>query len=265
MSIQKGIIKLKGKLDDISFYESNGKALARKAGGVSKEVIMGSASFARVRENMSEFAGAARAGKGLRLTLAPVTGSYADGRLGARLVGIMKQICNLDSGGVRGQRSISITLYSDALRGFELNRNTPFSSVFTAAYKLTSEGNRKKAAFIVEGLDANTGIKAPAGATHYRLAQLLGVFSNYALEANTGEYQPVDAANNSRNAVKFSNFIGLTDGTQNITLETTLPDEVTPGADVRVVQCVGIEFYQRINGSYYILNAGNAMQVVGLF
>ena len=62
MAKQKGIIKLTGKIGDLSFYKSKDGYLAREKGGVDGERIKNDPAFARTRENGSEFGLAATAG-----------------------------------------------------------------------------------------------------------------------------------------------------------------------------------------------------------
>jgi hypothetical protein len=53
MAKQKGIIKLKGTLGDITFYKSQDGFLAREKGGVDASRIANDANFQRTRENGS--------------------------------------------------------------------------------------------------------------------------------------------------------------------------------------------------------------------
>lgn len=66
MAKQKGIIKLKGTLGDITFYKSQDGFLAREKGGIEASRIASDRAFQRTRENGSEFGNANKAGKMLR-------------------------------------------------------------------------------------------------------------------------------------------------------------------------------------------------------
>lgn len=66
MARQKGIIKLKGKIGDISFYKTQDGHLAREKGGVDGERIANDPAFVRTRENGAEFGSSANSGKTLR-------------------------------------------------------------------------------------------------------------------------------------------------------------------------------------------------------
>lgn len=66
----KGIVQFTGSFNGLSFYELNGKIVVRKTGGFDGEKIKKNANYARVRENSSEFAHCAKAGKYFRSAIA---------------------------------------------------------------------------------------------------------------------------------------------------------------------------------------------------
>jgi hypothetical protein len=51
MARQKGILKIEGSLDDITFYKKGDSFLVRNKGGISKQRIANDPAFARTREN----------------------------------------------------------------------------------------------------------------------------------------------------------------------------------------------------------------------
>ena len=55
MARQKGIIKLKGSIGDVSFYKTKDGYLAREKSGVDKDRIKNDPAFQRTRENGAEF------------------------------------------------------------------------------------------------------------------------------------------------------------------------------------------------------------------
>jgi len=70
MARQKGIIKLKGTIGDITFYKTSQDGhLALEKGGIEKSRIESDPAFQRTRENGAEFGRAGKAAKcsGLRL------------------------------------------------------------------------------------------------------------------------------------------------------------------------------------------------------
>ena len=62
MARQKGIIKLKGTIGDITFYKTQDGHLAREKGGIDASRIASDPAFQRTRENGSEFGRAGKAG-----------------------------------------------------------------------------------------------------------------------------------------------------------------------------------------------------------
>ena len=55
MAKQGGLLKVVGKLDDLSFYKSADGFLVRTKGGVSGDRIANDPTFQRTRENGAEF------------------------------------------------------------------------------------------------------------------------------------------------------------------------------------------------------------------
>jgi hypothetical protein len=110
MAKSKGLLKIEGALDGMTFYKSQDGYLVRTKGGVSGKRIANDAAFARTRENMAEFSTCASAGKLFRAALRVLTASTSDTRLTARVTQLMTQIKNLDGVSARGERLVSVGL-----------------------------------------------------------------------------------------------------------------------------------------------------------
>jgi hypothetical protein len=89
MAKQKGIIKLKGTIGDITFYKSKDGYIAREKGGVDAKRIANDPAFQRTRENGSEFGRAGKAGKTLRMALRTLLLNSSDSRMVSRLTQLM--------------------------------------------------------------------------------------------------------------------------------------------------------------------------------
>src|ERR1051326_4745441 len=118
MAKQKGVIKVGGTLDEVTFYQRNGKSLAKKRTSLNGSKIKNGKQFKRTRENMSEFGGSALVGKSLRVALSLILTIFADSLFVSRLVKVMRGISEKGSG-VRGQRSFDILTNKNLLKGFE--------------------------------------------------------------------------------------------------------------------------------------------------
>jgi len=85
MAKQKGIIKLKGTIGDITFYKSKDGYIAREKGGIDARRIATDPAFQRTRENGAEFGRAGKAGKTLRTALRPLLIYSSDSKMVSRL------------------------------------------------------------------------------------------------------------------------------------------------------------------------------------
>jgi hypothetical protein len=265
MSRQTGLIKLKGNIGGISFYRSEGEDLAKTANGPSKEKILSDPNFVRTRENNTEFGASATAAKALRLALVTAIQTMGDPRLPSRLTKLFKEI-NLKGTGVRGQRPITLSANRTMLENFEFNNGVSFSSVFNAPYTFTNNAARLQGTITIPAFLPGSYISAPSGATHFRLSQAIGVVSDYSFNAVTGRYDATDPLLNTLNGVAYSAVTALNSAAPvNFSLVASLAGTPTMTATTSVVQCFGIEFYQRVGATDYLLAQGNCMKTVKLF
>ena len=267
MSKQVGLIKLKGNIGGISFYKAGGEDLARIANGPSKERIQNDATFQRTRENNTEFGGAATAAKSLRMGLATAVQGKGDARLPSRLTKIFKEISNKGTGS-RGQRGIPLSGNRAMLEGFDFDERLSFSGIFNAPLTIAPNVARNQCVITAAAFLPRDFVKAPSGATYFRLVSALAVVSDYVYSASSGHYEPVDPTLNMLNVVAYSPMTALASTvTVTLTLTATLPGTPAPTmtATSSAVQCLGIEFYQRVGTGDYLLAQDNCMRIVKVF
>ena len=106
MARQKGIIKLKGTIGDITFYKTQDGHLAREKGGIDASRIKNDPAFQRTRENGAEFGRAGKAGKTLRTALRPLLIYSSDSKMVSRLTQQMVKVIQADMTSVRGLRNV---------------------------------------------------------------------------------------------------------------------------------------------------------------
>lgn len=265
MSRQTGVLRLKGKMGGISFYSSDGQDLARVANGPSKERIEKDPGFKRTRENNTEFGGSAKTAKALRVALSAIIQTMAGSRLVSRLTKLFKQI-NLKANGKRGERPILLSANKEMLLNLNFDRKLNFSTIFSAPFTSLANADRNEGTVDIAAFNPDSFINSPSGATHFRLVQALGVVSDYTFDKSVGSYGPVDGVLNSLGNVTYSAMESLTPTAPiAINLVTALAGAPTMSTDVSVVQCLGIEFYQEVDGQMYQLSQGNTMKVVNVF
>lgn len=258
------LIKLKGNIGGISFYQSGGEDLARTATGPSKERIATDPAFVRTRENNAEFGGSATAAKAIRLALLTPLQTMSDAKLAARLTKMFKEI-NARSTGIRGQRPVTLSANRIVLENLEFNSKASFSSVFNAPFTVTNNAGRTQGTITIPNFVPSTLIQAPTGATHFRLMSAIGVVSDYVYNISTKRYDASDPTLNTLSGIAYGAVTALNTPTPvTFSLIASLPGTPVPTATVSVLQTIGIEFFQRVGTVDYLVGQG-CMKVVKLF
>jgi hypothetical protein len=238
-------------------------------GGPSGQQVYQAPEFVRTRENMNEFGGCALAAKSIRTGLAQLLNKMSDPQLAGRLTAIMKKINLEDQSEVRGRRAILISTQRKYLAGLNFDKNTSFEGIFFAPFTLalTNTGERSSITLTVPPFHPADLVRAPAGATHFRLVNALSVISDFEYNDTTGVYEPIEPALNELSALLYTNYIAL-DGTA----VTGLTDAIaalagTPALtdNVSVLASVGIEFYQYAGERYFPFSSGSALKIQAIF
>ena len=246
MAKQTGIIKLKGTIGGISFYKTSDGHLAREKGGVEASRIANDPAFQRTRENGSEFGRAGKGGKILRNAIRVLLQNAKDKRVVSRLTTDLLKIVKTDATNDRGLRTIEDGNMG-LLKGFEFNTNGKLGSALFAPYTNAFDRVSGDATVSIAPFAPTIRIAAPAGTTHFNMvmgvAELDFVAESSTFESDETAIQPYD---NAMGAV--------------IDLTAT----ITPNSTKPVVQVLGIEFYQEVNGTMYPLKNGsyNALSVI---
>ena len=240
MAKQTGIIKLKGTIGDISFYKSADGHLARSKGGVENR-IANDPAFQRTRENGSEFGRAGKGGKVIRNAIRVLLQNAKDKRVVSRLTKILVAVTKTDAVNERGLRTIEDG-DMNTLLGFEFKLGATLFTPYATAYdRAVGNVDLDIAAFA-----PTVRIAAPNGTTHFKI--VMGAAElDFANEASVFE--------NAETAILPYNGADIApiDLTVTLTANSVLP----------VLQVVGIEFYQEVNGQMYPLKNGafNALSV----
>lgn len=168
----KGILKITGQFDGLSFYEMNGKIIVRKTGGFDGKAIKSKANYARTRENAAEFGLASGIGKQLRLVLHPFLKRMHSSYLQHHVLKKMLEIMRCDTVSERGKRTVGKGLQTEEgqklLAGFELNKAVPLSLMIGCKPELSlAEGQ-----LVFEGMTAEA-VRFPEYATHIGLRAMV--------------------------------------------------------------------------------------------
>ena len=251
MARQKGIIKLKGTIGDITFYKTQDGHLAREKGGIDASRIKNDPAFQRTRENGSEFGRAGKAGKILRTSLRALLINTADGRMVSRLTQKMVEVIQADVTSVRGLRNM-IDGEAELLAGFEFNiRGKLGTSLFAPFVGAIDRVSGEITVDLAEFIPANM-IAAPSGTTHFKI---ISAGAEIDFEAETFVEAHSETA------------ILPWDGVATVAISHV--NAVTPNSTKPLFLALGVEFYQEVNGQMYALKNGSynplaLVQVSGL-
>jgi hypothetical protein len=263
MAKQTGPLKYVGTIGDIRHFKIKGQKghFAGMKGGPTADQVKNGDEFKRTRENMSEFAACARAGKSIRVALSELLKNMADRQLTGRLTAIMKQINLEDGSEARGQRAVNITDAPHYLEGLNFNKNIPFNSIYRGDYSVAAAPARNASTLTVPAFNPANTIQMPGGATHFRLVHALATVANLVYNEDTRAYEPAEPAQNELSAVGYSDYLLAGNQVAGFTIDAALPGAPAISGDVAVLLCVGIEFYQKVGPNYYLLSSGNCLMI----
>lgn len=246
MARLKGLLKIEGTLDELTFYKTQDGHLVKTKSGVSGDRIANDPTFQRTRENGSEFGSAATAGKLLRDAVRTLMLTAADNRVTARVTQLMTIIKNYDTTSQRGDRSVGVGIAApgatDELKNFDFNINAILSSILYKPYSV----NTSTGVMSITGLVPINDIAAPIGATHVSIR---------------GAWAKVDFAGNT-SEVEYTNIVNVPlDGTS---ANVTLTPAAVPAGSGTSMFLLAVEFFQEVNGVQYTLKNGayNALSIV---
>ncbi|CAM3545096.1 hypothetical protein FLGE108171_02150 [Flavobacterium gelidilacus] len=246
MARSNGLIKIEGTVEDLTFYQKNGKSFVRKKGGVSRERILNDPNYVRTRENMSEFSHSGSAGKILKLAVGSMAFKAKDSKLNSRLLQVMSRIKNLDSTSNRGKRLVSVGITTpegkQLLKGFDFNINASLDSVLFAPYDL----DLGSGSFKIVDFSTEEQLMYPQGATHVSFQSAI---------------VDIDFASGD-SVIAYSTIENLPLSFTPVTL-TLSPSSVPSGLGVQFF-LVLISFFQEINGLQYSLKNEefNVLQII---
>ena len=246
MAKQKGIIKIKGTVGDLTFYKSQDGDMVRQKGGVDKERIANDPAFVRTRENGKEFGASGSAGKLVQGTLRSMLMTASDPRVYSRLLRQMSFIKNLDTTSARGSRNVGVGIAAPGalalLKGFDFNNRAILKGILFKPYTVVTATG----VITITGLVPANDVLYPQGATHMTLK---GAWAK--INFQTGVTQ-----------LQLSNVVNLPINTApgNVVL-TPVGTPTGTGTNLFLLE---IEFFQMVNGSQYSLKNGafNALCIV---
>jgi hypothetical protein len=246
MARQRGIIKLDGTLDDITFQKTQDGYRAKTTGRVSASKIATDPNFVRTRENMAEFSRAGKAARLFKTAFQSKARKVGDSRVGSRLVAAMMKVLQQDATNDRGLRNV---LDGDLglLKGFDFNVHATVESSIAAPFTASIDSLAGQAKINIPSFVPEDMVKVPVGATHFivfaTVAEVDFENARYTVQSKESAVLPWD---------------------NNATEDIDLAPTFASNSPLHLFLGLGIEFMQELHGKYYSLKNGayNALSIV---
>ena len=108
-------------------------------------------------------------------------------------------------------------------------------------------------------------LNIPSSVTHFRLVSAISAIADFQFNTTTGGYEPKELVLNELIDIKYSIFIPVNAVTPAITITSAFAGSLTLTSDVSVLNVIGIEFFQDVNGNKYLFSQGNCMKTCKIF
>jgi hypothetical protein len=240
MAFQKGIIKLKGRIGDLTFYKTRNNGFqAREKTGVDANRIATDPKFQRTRENNAEFGRAVKGAKLFSTIFRDLIVSGADPTCFNRLTTSMVRVVKADSVNDRGERMV-LDAETELLLPFEFNAKAQVSGTVLLQFSGNIDRATGKLKVSIPEFIPKVNIVAPEGATHFRFKAAAAMI-NFENELDYQFYQ------HDGHLMPFDNTM-----LQASTISCSLPPQLAKP----LFLTFGIDFYQMVNGKRYPLNNG---------
>lgn len=244
MAQQESMIKLKGRVGDLTFYENNKGYQARSARGVDSARVKKDPSFVRSRENANEFGRAVQAAKLLRGVLRPLLLYNTDGTMVNRLNSRMVRVLKSDGSNSRGERMVHPE-NTGMLRLFDFNHTAPLHETLLVRYGMEADLSTSTVQLHLPAYFPKQAVVAPKEATHFRLTAA-AVEIDFTGMGERG-YPPL--------AMQTTALLPLTGQIPASSLVLAMDGRVDSGS---VIVILGLSFFEQFGGELYPLKSKDA-------
>ncbi|GGG53119.1 hypothetical protein [Bizionia arctica] len=246
MAKYKSLFKVRGSIDDVSFFKTEDGYSIRSKSSLDKDRVKNDPAFQRTRENNMEFGNSASSGKALRHACLDLVSNAKDRKLASRLTQVMTQVKNEDLTSVRGQRTPAVGILTPLgrlpLKGFNFNRRSVLSEVLLTDFSL----DIVTGTVVINSFVPNQKLRVPEGATHVEFS---AGFLNLDLATGVKDFQLSNIENIPINGTAI--------------VVTLIPAAPAAGTG-QSFYLLKVAYFQEINGLQYPLKNGvyNALQII---
>lgn len=263
MAKESSLIRIKGAVDGFRYYHMKGHEglIVGRVGGPSASQVKKSPSFARLRENGSEFGQSARISKSIRQAWSVPLMHMGNPRNAGRMNSKVRAVIQLDDEGRRGYRSFRLSKHKGMLTDFQLMPEVPFDMVMKGGIEVKSPDG-KRVSVDLKPMVPESDIRKTKGATHFQISVIVSCVSDYAYDEEKKQWKVLNEGNGTKAEAK-SSYISVEEafGGESMTIDLPIADTT----DATTVVTVSFEFYQKSGSKYYLLRDGACGKVVAEF
>lgn len=236
MASQKSILKVRGTLDDLTFFNLQGKHFVRRKTSLDGQRLKNDPAFRRTRENMQEFGTITGQARLIRAAFHQLLNHTKESYLQGRLVKTLYAVKRMDTVSERGMRTPAQGLESaegrQILEGFTFNRQVGLSQIMAVAPVVDLATGTVQ----VNGFNPAHMLSAPASATHFQFHMAWAKVNFF-----TGTSETVYASTAAEPIDQVQRDIEITPANQ-------------PDGDGRDLVAFQVVFLQEVNGELYPLS-----------
>lgn len=246
MGTQSGVLRLKGKVGELSFYRTKDGYGVRKSEGIDGKRIKNDPRYQRTRENAVEFGNACQSAKVLRHALRSYYSDSSDRYASRRLIRTMMEILHTDPSHGRGERVVMSGDLSK-LKGFNFNEAAPLATTLKVKPTLAIDREAGTLTVSVPPINPLRDVRPVPGATYARLSAIAVEVDFEQKSAVVGSAESEPILLNGPNLPAIS-----------------LTASLTPNSSLPVIALIALQFVQVVQDTEYSLNSGtfNSMAII---
>ena len=245
MAIVKGPIQLTGSLSGVSFYTRRGsdKIIARTKGGVSGDKIKRLPQYEGMRLQQKEWSGVTKLASAIRYSFGGLH-RLADYNLTSVLNGLANKMQKADTSAEKGKRPVRLSMFKQALDGFNFNRNYPFNSVLRVSTNFEINREMLSATVTIPRINTDIDLLNVQRLPYFRIIAVLGTSSDMVFSDNLNDYIPTVAGLHGASAVTNTEWFSANTiiEEQKLTVQMTEKQISMLTEEVSVLLSIAVEF-----------------------
>ena len=167
-----------------------------------------------------------------------------------------------DGEGTNGERAINISLHKTMLKSLNLHEKRKIDYEVKRCVRASHPDLGNEAILTVKGLNPGPHL-VPGNAQYYRVVNHISIVSDYVYVAEDKKYRPLSKLNKTA-AYVYSDYIPVNTPLSGEFKATFKIGTVMSESDT-VLQCVGLEFYNRVGTDGYVFYSTGTMLLCDVF